>query len=145
LKVVFSFKASDTSTGSYITSQYNGDATTNYSYTMQYQAITDYGTSVIAARGSNETYHAWARFATNSTASWGANTFTTFEVDYINYKSTLPKQIMSTVAAPSTGTNYSTTHYAMLYRGNAPITSIFFSAPATYVNGGTATLYGISR
>ena len=146
LKVVFSYKSnSTTDTGSYIVVQYNGDASTSYSYTMSYQAVSDYGTSVIGGRGSNETYHAYSRFATSNSSSWGTNTFTTFEIDYPNYRSSLPKQIAATVAAPSTGTNYSSTHYAQLWRNSAPITSMIFSSPVVFAAGSTATLYGISR
>jgi hypothetical protein len=146
LKVVFSYKSnSTTDTGSYIVTQYNGDTNTNYSYTMVYQAISDYGTSVISGRGSNETYHAYSRFATSTTASWGANTFTTFEIDYPNYSSIRFKQVLAQVSAPSTGTNYSSTQYAQLWRNNSPITSMIFSSPVVFAAGSTATLYGISR
>jgi hypothetical protein len=144
LKVLFSFKDNSTNTGSYLTSSYNNDNGTNYSYTMLYQSIVDYGTSVIAGRGSNETYHAWARFATSATTFGGA--YTTLEIDYPNYTSNTFKQIHAGISAPSnSSTTYSSAQYAQLWRNSSPIKSIAFSSPNVFANGATATLYGIAR
>lgn len=147
LKVVFSYKSnSTTDTGSYLITQYNGDASSNYSYTAIYQSISDYGTSVPSLRGSNETYHAVSRLATSNTAVWGSGTFSNIEYNFIDYASTKFKQILTTVNCPSTTTsNYSTAIYSHLYRSNAPIRSIIFSSPVVFATGSTATLYGISR
>ena len=144
LKVIMSFKDNSTNTGSYMTSVINSDGGTNYSYTMLYQSIVDYGTSVIAGRGSNETYHAWARFATSATAFGGA--YTTIEIDYPNYTSNTFKQVHAGISTPSnSSTTYSSAQYAQLWRSNTPIKSIQFGSPSVYANGSTATLYGISR
>lgn len=144
LKVVISFKANDTSSGSYLIGTVNGDTGTNYSYTMLFQSIIDYGTSVIAARGANETYHAWARLATNAT-TWGG-AYSTMEIDYPNYRLNTFKQMHAGLSNPSnSSTTYSSAQYAHLWRNSSPITSLQFGAPVGYVNGSTATLYGISR
>lgn len=145
LKVVISSRFNDTgSAGGYILGTINGDTGTNYSYTSLYQSIIDYGTSVVSLRGSNETYHAWARLSTN-TAAW-AGAYSTIEIDYPNYALNMFKQIYGGVAAASNSSStYSSAQYAQGWRGNTPITSLQYSGSAGYVNGSTATLYGIAK
>lgn len=147
LEVVMSTRDGITGTGSYILWGINSSSAAIYSGTNIYQSIMDYGTSVLGSRDSNMTYFGFARLACNSSSGgFTANTFSTTKIYFPNYSDTNFKAINLHVSAPNgTTASYSTNFLANLYRSNAPITSMNFSAPANYVAGSTFTLYGISR
>lgn len=72
-----------------------------------------------------------------------ANTFGTHTIYIPNYTSNVFKQIISDSVGENNNSVGWTTLYALLYRSNAPITSLGFQNSDT--SGSTFTLYGISR
>lgn len=147
LEVVMSTRDGITSAGSYILWGINNASSSIYSGTSVYQSIIDYGTSVAGLRESNQTYFGIARLACNSSSNgFTANTFSTIKIYFPNYYDNDFKTANVQVSAPNGTVNtYATSYNALLYRANAPIRSMNFSAPANYVAGSTFTLYGIAR
>lgn len=121
----------------YIT--HNGDLGSNYSTTW----LTGNGSTAGSARGSNN--GAVVTIQINGATST-SNTFGSIDVYTPNYTSSLLKQSIVDGVIENNTTAYDSRLISYLYRSNAPLTSVTFTAVGGgFVTGSTFTLYGISR
>lgn len=121
----------------YIT--HNNDLSSNYSTTW----LTGNGSTISSSRGSNN--GAVVTIQINGSTST-ANTFGSMDVYMPNYTSNQFKQSVVDGVIENNTTANDSRAIAYLYRSNAPITSVTFTAVGGgFVTNSSFTLYGISR
>ena len=133
LVLVCSLQGSRSIFGGDFQTRYNGDSSTNYSYTL----VTGNGSAVSSNRYSNQS-------EINNAGSIGGNGSGEFSVNIINIMNYSNTTVFKTSIASNAHTSVQVQRFVGLWRSTAAITSISFTGNGYNFNSGsTFTLYGI--